>query len=53
MINESKIYEVVNEDTLKDFVFVDLGDAAEITMQFADGGSKDGGHIPGHNWAYN
>ena len=53
MINESSSYEVVNEDSLKDVDFVDLGDAAEITMQFADGGSKDGGHIPGHNWAYN
>ena len=53
MINEPNSFEVVNEDSLNDFDCVDLGDAAEITMVYADGGNKDGGYISGRNWAYN
>lgn len=46
MINEPNSFEVVNEDSLNDFGLRGFkGDAAEITMVYADGGNKDGGYI--------
>lgn len=47
-----KSLDVENSEK-SNFEFIDLGDVADLTKLYADGGNKDGGYIPGHNWAYN